>query len=160
MPSFDIVSTVELHQFTNTVDQCNRVIDTRFDFKGVNAKYDQNELSVVVIAEADFQLKQMIEILTTALIKNEINPKAMSVGDVEGSGKQIKQTVTMQNGLETTTSKAIVKLIKEQKSKTKAQIQGEQVRIVGKKRDELQEVIALLKKSKIDQALQFTNFRD
>ncbi len=117
MPSFDIVSEVDLHEFTNAVDQAGRIIQTRFDFKGVDAKFERNELTVTIYAEADFQLTQMEDMLRTALIKCKIDPLAMQLGDVETAGKQVKVLVTMQNGLETMLAKKIVKLIKDQKIK-------------------------------------------
>ncbi len=160
MPSFDIVSEVDSHEFTNAVDQAGRIIDTRFDFKGVDAKFERNDLTVTVLAEADFQITQMEDMLRSALIKCKIDPLAMSVGDVETAGKQVKVLVTMQNGLETDLSRKIVKLIKDKKMKVQAQIQGDQVRVTGKKRDDLQQVMAFLREEKLDQPLQFTNFRD
>lgn len=160
MPSFDIVSEVDLHAFTNAVDQASRVIDTRFDFKGVDARFERKDLTVTLYAEADIQLAQMEDMLRGALIKNNIDPLAMQAGEEESAGKQIKKTITMQNGLETDLARKIVKMIKEQKMKVQAQIQGEQVRVTGKKRDDLQQAIALLKEKELDQPLQFTNFRD
>lgn len=160
MPSFDVVSEVDLHQFTNAVDQANRTIETRFDFKGVEASFDRKDLTVTMFAEGDFQLKQMEDMLRNALVKCKIDPLAMQVGDMETSGKQVKKLVTLQNGLETTLAKKIVKLIKDKKMKVQAQVQGEQVRVTGKKRDDLQQVIAFLKEESFEQPLQFNNFRD
>lgn len=160
MPSFDIVSEVDKHEFTNAVDQAGRIIETRFDFKGVDAKFERQELTATLFAEAEFQLTQMEDMLRAALIKCKIDPKAMSLGDVEGAGKQVKVLVTMQNGLESDLCRKIVKLIKEMKSKVQSQIQGEQVRVTGKKRDDLQQVMAMLREADLDQPLQFNNFRD
>lgn len=160
MPSFDIVSEVDKHDFTNAVDQAGRIIDTRFDFKGVDAKFDRSDLSVTVFAEADFQLTQMEDMLRSALIKCKIDPLAMTVGEVETAGKQVKVLVTIQNGLESDLARKIVKMIKDKKMKVQSQIQGEQVRVTGKKRDDLQAVMALLREADFDQPLQFTNFRD
>ena len=160
MPSFDIVSEVDLHEFTNAVDQAGRIIDTRFDFKGVDARFERSELTATLYAEADFQLTQMEDMLRSALIKCKIDPLAMTIGDVETAGKQVKVLVSMQNGLEQALSKKIVKLVKDKKLKVQAQIQGEQVRVTGKKRDDLQSVIAMLRDEELDQPLQFTNFRD
>ena len=160
MPSFDIVSEVDLHQFTNAVDQANRIIDTRFDFKGVDAAFERQDLTVTLVAEADFQLHQMEDMLRSALIKNQIDPLAMQTGEPQQSGKQIKMTVTMQNGLEQDLAKKIVKKIKDTKLKVQAQVQGDQVRVTGKKRDDLQQVMAMLREAEFDQPLQFTNFRD
>ncbi len=116
MPSFDIVSEVDLHEFSNAVDQAGRIIDTRFDFKGVDAKFDRNELVVTIFAEADFQITQMEDMLRSALIKCKIDPLAMTMGEVETAGKQVKQLVTMQNGLEADLGRKIVKLINLEKS--------------------------------------------
>ena len=160
MPSFDIVSEVDLHQFTNAIDQSNRVVETRFDFKGIEARFERDELSVTIIAEADLQVKQMEDMLRANLIKYKIDPLAMQMGDIETSGKVVKQVITLRNGLEAELARKIVKLIKDSKQKVQTQIQGEQVRVTGKKRDDLQAVIALLRETKLDQPLQFTNFRD
>lgn len=160
MPSFDVVSEVDLHQFTNAIDQANRTIETRFDFKGVEASFDRKDLTVTMFAEGDFQLKQMEDMLRNALIKCKIDPLAMQVGNMETAGKQVKKVVTLQNGLESALAKKIVKLIKDKKMKVQAQIQGEQVRVTGKKRDDLQQVIAMLREETFDQPLQFNNFRD
>lgn len=160
MPSFDVVSEVDLHEFTNAVDQAQRVVDNRFDFKGVNAAFERDKLNVTLVAEADFQLNQMEDMLRAALIKCEIDPLAMTVGEQQTAGKQVKVAVSMKNGLEQDLAKKIVKLIKASKLKVQAQIQGDQVRITGKKRDDLQEVMALLRAENLEQPLQFTNFRD
>lgn len=160
MPSFDVVSEVDLHQLTNAVDQANRVIETRFDFKGVDASFARDKLDVTMIAESEMQLTQMEDMLRANLIKYKIDPLAMTVEDPQASGKQVKQLVKLKNGLEIELAKKIVKLIKEGKTKVTTQIQDEQVRVTGKKRDDLQEVMAMLRAEKLDQPLQFTNFRD
>ncbi len=160
MPSFDIVSEVDLHQFSNAVDQASRVIDTRFDFKGVDARFERNDLSVTLYAEADMQIEQMVDMLRGTLIKNNIDPLAMDVGDQETAGKQVKVTINLKNGLEADLARKIVKIIKEAKLKVQSQVQADQVRVTGKKRDDLQEVIQLMREQKLEQPLQFTNFRD
>ncbi len=160
MPSFDIVSEVDLHTFTNSLDQANRLLDTRFDFRGVEASFERDGLNATIFAEAEFQLTQMEDILRDTLIKNKIDPKAMDLGDMEGYGKQVRKRVTMKNGLESDLCRKIVKLIKDSKLKVQSQIQGEQVRVTGKKRDDLQQVMALLRGAELDQPLQFNNFRD
>jgi len=160
MPSFDIVSEVDLHTFTNALDQSNRVIETRFDFKGVDAQFERDGLNATIFAEAEFQLTQMEDMLRSNLVKNKIEPKAMELGDVETAGKQVKQRVTMKNGLESDLARKIVKMIKDSKLKVQSQIQGDQVRVTGKKRDDLQQVMALLREADLDQPLQFNNFRD
>lgn len=160
MPSFDIVSEVDLHAFTNALDQANRLLDTRFDFRGVEASFERDGLNASVLAEAEFQLSQMEDMLRSTLIKNKIDPKAMELGDAEGFGKQMRQRLTMKNGLESDLCRKIVKLIKDSKLKVQSQIQGDQVRVTGKKRDDLQQVMALLREADLDQPLQFNNFRD
>lgn len=160
MPSFDIVSEVDLHQFTNAVDQASRVIETRFDFKGVEASFERKDLSVTLFAESDMQIQQMEDMLRGALIKCKIDPLAMKVGEQETAGKQVKVLVELKNGLEADLARKIVKIIKDEKLKVQSQVQGDQVRVTGKKRDDLQQVIALLREKELEQPLQFTNFRD
>ncbi len=160
MPSFDVVSEVDLHQFTNAVDQAARTVETRFDFKGIDAKFERDKLDVSVTAEADFQVDQMIDMLRGTLIKCKIDPQAMEVGDLQPTGKLVKKVIKMKNGLETDLAKKIVKLIKDSKLKVTTAIQDQQVRVTGKKRDDLQDVIAMLREAGLEQPLQFTNFRD
>ncbi len=160
MPSFDIVSEVDLHQFTNAVDQANRVIETRFDFKGVEARFERDKLEVTLVAESEMQVQQMQDMLRGTLIKSKIDPQAMEIDDPQTSGMLVKQKVKMRNGLETELAKKIVKQIKEAGLKVQAQIQDEQVRVTGKKRDDLQAVMALLREKPQEQPLQYTNFRD
>lgn len=160
MPSFDIVSEVDKHQLTNAVDQVNRTVVNRFDFKGVDAEVEMNDFALVVRAEADIQVDQMVDMLRASLIKCNIDPLAMEVGEKEQSGKQVKVSVTMKNGLDKELSKKIVKIIKDEKLKVQAAIQGDQVRVTGKKRDDLQQVIAMLRGKELEQPLQFENFRD
>jgi uncharacterized protein YajQ (UPF0234 family) len=160
MPSFDIVSEVDLHQFTNAVDQSGRVVETRFDFKGIEARYERDKLAVTIVAESEMQLQQMEDMLRANLVKNKIEPNAMEIGEPQQQGKLVKVEVTMKNGLESDLAKKIIKLIKDEKLKVQTQIQGEQVRVTGKKRDDLQEVIAMLRTKELEQPLQFTNFRD
>jgi uncharacterized protein YajQ (UPF0234 family) len=160
MPSFDIVSEVDLHQLTNAVDQAGRIVANRFDFKGAGASFERDQRSVVLTADADFQVEQMQDMLRSTLIKCELDPKAMELGDITPLGKQVKQTITLRHGLDTPTCKTITKAIKEAKLKVQSQIQDQQVRVTGKKRDELQQVMALLRELDLDYPLQFTNFRD
>jgi hypothetical protein len=160
MPSFDVVSEVDLHAFTNAVDQASRVIENRFDFKGVDAGFERKERTVTLRAEAEFQLQQMLDILRGAVTKCKIDPRAVKEGEVQKSGKTVKQEITMQHGLDTELCRKIVKLVKDSKLKVQAAIQGEQVRVTGKKRDDLQEVIALLRESDLGVPLQYENFRD
>jgi uncharacterized protein YajQ (UPF0234 family) len=160
VPSFDVVSEVDLHQLTNAVDQAGRIVANRFDFKGIDASFERNEYEVTIQAEAEFQVEQMLDMLRTALVKNSIDPGAMECGDPSVSGKLVRQAVRLKNGLESPQCKDIVKRVKESKLKVQAQIQGEQVRVTGKKRDDLQQVMALLREGDFGSPLQFTNFRD
>jgi uncharacterized protein YajQ (UPF0234 family) len=160
MPSFDIVSEVDLHEVTNAVDQANREVGTRFDFKGSGARYGLNEAVVTLHAENEFQLQQMMDILQPRLAKRGVDLLCLKVDPPQVSGKQARQTVTLRQGIETALGKTIVKLIKDSKLKVQAAIQGDQVRVTGKKRDDLQEAIALLRKSELEMPLQFTNFRE
>jgi uncharacterized protein YajQ (UPF0234 family) len=160
MPSFDVVSEVDLHELTNAVDQASRIVTNRFDFKGVQASFEREERTVVITAEAEFQVVQMEDLLRAALIKCDIDPGAMESGEPVTTGKQVKQTVVLRHGLDSARCKTIVKQIKEAKMKVQAQIQGDQVRVTGKKRDDLQTAMALLRKAEIGLPLQFTNFRD
>lgn len=160
MPSFDVVSEVDLHQLTNAVDQAGRIVANRFDFKGVDASFERDERRVVITAEAEFQVTQMEDMLRGALVKCGIDPGAMDLSDLETSGKQVRRTVVLKHGLDSAQCKSIVKRIKDKKMKVQAQVQGDQVRVTGKKRDDLQQVIALLREEDLGAPLQFTNFRD
>lgn len=160
MPSFDVVSEVDLHQLTNAVDQASRIIANRFDFKGVDASFERDERTVVITAEADIQVGQMEDMLRGALVKCDIDPDAMECAEPSASGKYVKQVVTLKHGLDSMQCKAVVKRIKEAKMKVQAQIQGDQVRVTGKKRDDLQSVMAILREEDFGAPLQFNNFRD
>jgi len=160
MPSFDIVSEVDIHQLTNAVDQAGRIVANRFDFKGVEASFEREEHTVVVTAEAEFQVTQMEDMLRSALIKCDIDPGAMDCGEPVTSGKLVRQTIVLRHGLDSAQCRSIVKRIKDEKMKVQSQIQGEQVRVTGKKRDALQQVIALLREEDFGAPLQFSNFRD
>ena len=160
MPSFDVGSEVDLHQLTNAVDQAGRIVANRFDFKGVEASFEREERTVVITAEADFQVAQMEDMLRSALIKCDIDPAAMDCGEAQTSGKLVKETVVLRHGLDSAQCKAIVKRIKDEKMKVQAQVHGDKVRVTGKKRDDLQTVMALLKEGDFGAPLQFNNFRD
>ena len=161
MPSFDVVSEVDLQEVRNAVDQSNREIGTRFDFKGSDAHVEQAEEKVTLVAKTDFQVKQMLDIVENKLIKRGIAMGSLAVGNMETSLNQAKQTITIKQGLDSDIAKKLSKAIKDNKMKVQVAIQGEQLRVTGKKRDDLQEVIALLKDQKItQQPLQFTNYRD
>ncbi len=160
MPSFDIISEVNLNEAANAVDQANREVDTRFDFKGSGAKYELAESVITLIAENDFQLQQMMDILHIKLTKRNVDIASLKAEEPQIAGRQAKQTVTLIQGIDSALAKKIVKLIKDSKMKVQAAIQGEKVRVTGKKRDDLQECIALLRAAQLEQPLQFDNFRD
>ncbi len=160
MPSFDIVSEFDSHEVTNAVDQANREVANRFDFKGSDAEFEQNEDSITMKAESTFQLQQMLPILYSKMTKRGIDIGCMENGNLQTSGKTAQQIITLKQGLDTSLSKKIVKLIKDKKMKVQAAIQGDKVRVTGKKRDDLQQVIQILKEEDFEQPLQFNNFRD
>ncbi|MES9845417.1 MAG: YajQ family cyclic di-GMP-binding protein [Candidatus Sedimenticola sp. PURPLELP] len=160
MPSFDIVSEVDIQEVRNAVDQANREVTTRFDFKGVDAKFEQSNEEIKLSAEQDFQLKQMMDILRQKLAKRNIDVGCMESKEPECNLNAARQQVVIKQGIDTDTARKMVKGIKASKIKVQAQIQGEQVRVTGKKRDDLQQVIALLRDSDYGLPLQFNNFRD
>ncbi|MET0027917.1 MAG: YajQ family cyclic di-GMP-binding protein [Candidatus Thiodiazotropha sp.] len=160
MPSFDIVSEVDLQEVRNAVDQANREIGTRFDFKGVDAHFDQTDNEITLRAEQEFQLNQMMDILRQKLVKRSVDIAAMDIRDVQTSLNAARQTVIIKQGIETETAKKMIKDIKSSKIKVQSQIQGDQVRVTGKKRDDLQQVIALLRQADYGLPLQYQNFRD
>ena len=160
MPSFDIVSEVKMNEVLNAVDNANRELATRFDFRGVEASFELNKEEVKLEADADFQLKQMVEILRAALLKRNIENSSMDVGDSGHSGKRFHLTVKFKQGIEKEIAKKLVKLIKDSKIKVQVAIQGDEVRVTGKKRDDLQETMALVRGAELGQPMQFQNFRD
>jgi len=161
MPSFDVVSEVDKHELTNAIDQANRELSTRFDFKGVDAKFEQDgDKLIKLAAPSDFQLKQMADILKQRLAARGIDFRCMEFGDIETNLGGARQQVTVKQGIEQKLAKQIAAKIKESKIKVDTQINGDKLRVNGKKRDDLQEVIALLKKNEFEQPLQFDNFRD
>lgn len=160
MPSFDIVSQIDAHEAANAVDQANREVATRFDFKGSGAHYSLEERVVVLEAQSEFQLQQMLDILQTKLTRRGVDIGCLELGEPEASGKQARQRVTLREGLDAALARRIVKIIKDGKLKVQAAVQGEQVRVTGKKRDDLQQVIAALREAKLELPLQFINFRD
>lgn len=160
MPSFDIVSEFDMHEASNAVDQSNREVSTRFDFKGSGAKFEQNGDTITSSAESEFQLQQMLDILQNKLTKRGVDIACMELADPQMTGRVAHQNITLKQGLDTLLAKKIVKLIKDKKLKVQAAIQGEKVRVTGKKRDDLQLVMQMLKEEKLDMPLQFDNFRD
>lgn len=160
MPSFDIVSEIDMHELSNSIDQANREITNRFDFKGTNSRVELKENIITLVAPAEFQIKQIEDILTTKMSKRGIDIKCLDKGEVTENINEAKKAITVRQGIDKELAKKLVKLVKDTKLKVQSSIQGEQVRITGKKRDDLQEVIQMLKNSKLDFPLQFTNFRD
>ncbi len=160
MPSFDIVSEIDTVELKNSVDNANRELSTRFDFRGVEASFELNEETVKLSAEGDFQLKQMRDILRGNLTKRGVDVNAMESQDPSASGKTWSQVVLFKQGIDTPTAKKVVKAIKDAKIKVQASIQGDKVRVTGKKRDDLQATMALVREGELGQPFQFNNFRD
>ena len=160
MPSFDVVSEVNHHELSNAVDQANREVSTRFDFKGTGSNFELNGSQITMNTESEFQLQQMYDMLCNKLVKRGIDISCLEMADPVIQLKTATQVVAVREGIETADAKKMVKLIKEKKLKVQAAIQGEQLRVTGKKRDDLQQVIALLKGGDFGVPLQFKNFRD
>ena len=160
MPSFDVVSEVNHHELSNALDQANREVATRFDFKGTGSNFELNDSQITMNTESEFQLQQMYDMLCNKLVKRGVDITCLEVADPVVQLKTAIQVVTVREGIETVDSKKMVKLIKEKKIKVQAAIQGEQLRVTGKKRDDLQTVMALLKDGNFGLPLQFKNFRD
>ncbi len=160
MPSFDVVSEVDKHALTNAVDQAQRLISNRFDFKGVAAQFERKEYEITLTSDVDMQLEQMLDVLRPILSKNGIDVACLEIGQVKSAGKQVKRDITVRTGIDKDLAKKIVALVKEKKLKVQASIQGDQVRVTGKKRDDLQECIAVLRAAELDMPMQFNNFRD
>ncbi len=159
MPSFDVVSELDKHEVTNAIDNAIKELDRRYDLRG-KGSFEQKDLTVQLTAEAEFQLEQMLEILKLSLVKRKIDIQCLEVKESYASGKTTKQEVTLREGIDKELAKKIVAHIKDAKLKVQAAIQGEQVRVTGKKRDDLQEAIALLRGHEFGMPLQFNNFRD
>ncbi len=160
MPSFDVVSEVDAHELQNAIDQVNREIGTRFDFKGADARVDLSAPVLTLSAQSDFQVKQIRPMLYERLAKRGIDVQCLDEGAVEPTGQRARQLITVREGVDKDLARVIVKRIKESKLKVQAAVQGEQVRVTGKKRDDLQAVMQLLRNAELKQPLQFTNFRD
>lgn len=160
MPSFDIVSEIDTVELRNAVDNANRELSTRFDFRNVNASFELVEENVKVSAEGEFQLKQMRDILRSHLAKRNIDANAMDAKNPEATGKNWYQNIAFRQGIDTPTAKKLVKLIKDAKLKVQASIQGDKVRVTGKKRDDLQATIAAIREAEMGIPFQYNNFRD
>jgi uncharacterized protein YajQ (UPF0234 family) len=160
MPSFDVVSDFDAHEASNAVDQANREVSNRFDFKGTGSKFELDGQLITLTSQSDFQLKQMLDMLRLKLSKRGIDVACMQEQEPEITGTVARQKVILRRGIEALMAKDLVKKIKGSKLKVQAAIQGDKLRVSGKKRDDLQSVIALLKKADIDLPLQYENFRD
>ncbi|MGB5444511.1 MAG: YajQ family cyclic di-GMP-binding protein [Psychromonas sp.] len=160
MPSFDIVSEIDMSELKNAVDNANRELATRFDFRNVKASLSITNDVAKLSAEHDSQLRQLLDILRSNLIKRGVDARAMDPEVATQNGKTWSQTVKFKEGVDQPTSKKLIKLIKDNKMKVQVAVQGEQLRVTGKKRDDLQAVMALVKGAELDQAFQFNNFKD
>ena len=160
MPSFDVVSEIDHHELKNALDQANREIGTRYDFKGSNASIDQTGNDLTLEAESEFQVKQMIPILKEKMSKRGIDVECLEFADIVEMNKRARQQVKIREGLDMDLARKMVKLIKDSKLKVQAAIQGEQLRVTGKKRDDLQQVMQTLREAGLGIPLQFNNFRD
>lgn len=160
MPSFDVVSEIDTHELTNAVDQAVRELTQRFDFKGTDASFELDGTTVTLSAPADFQLKQMLEILKLRIAKRGIDIACLEVKPPVVNLATAKQLVVLKHGIDPETGRKVSRLLKDSKLRVQVQVQGEKVRVTGKKRDDLQEAIAFLRKAQVDLPLQFNNFRD
>ncbi len=160
MPTFDVVSEFDAHEVTNAIDQANREVTNRFDFKGTGSKFVLEENVVNLTSQSEFQLQQMLDILRQKLVKRGVDIACMKEEDVEISGNEARQKVILRQGIETSLARDLVKKVKASKIKVQTAIQGDKLRVSGKKRDDLQAVIALLKDADVDLPLQYENFRD
>ena len=160
MPSFDVVSEVNQHELSNGLNQANREVTTRFDFKGTGSNFEMADNVITMNTESDFQLSQMYDMLCNKLVKRGVDIACLEKGEAVIQARTATQTIKVNEGIETPVAKDMIKLIKQSKTKVQTAIQGEQLRITGKKRDDLQAVIALLKGADLEIPLQYKNFRD
>lgn len=161
MPSFDTVSEANLVEVKNAVDQANKEISTRFDFKGTDARVEQKERDLTAYADSEFQLQQVRDVLNNKMVKRNVDVRFLDLGKIEKiGGDKVKQVIKVKNGIETEDAKKLVRIIKDSKMKVQASIQGDAVRVTGAKRDDLQDAMALLRKEMKDLPLDFNNFRD
>jgi len=160
MPSFDVVSDFDAHEASNAINQSNREVTTRFDFKGTGSKYELDGQVISLTSQSDFQLQQMLDILRQKLAKRSIDIACLDEKEPEFSGSEARQQVILRKGIDSDLARKLVKMVKGSKLKVQAAIQGDQLRISGKKRDDLQAVITLLKNADVELPLQYENFRD
>jgi cyclic-di-GMP-binding protein len=160
MPSFDIVSEVDMHEVTNAVDQTNREAGNRFDFKGTDSRVEHNETLLTIHSDTEFQVGQILDILHKKLAKRGVNIAALEEGTVESRGNRASQAITVRQGIDQDTARKLIKLIKESRLSLQGSIQGDKVRVSGKNRDDLQRIISTLRNAGLGLPLQFINFRD
>jgi len=160
LPSFDVVSEVDMHEMANALDQSRREISTRYDFRNCKTEIEIADDIITLIANSEFQIQQMLDIVYSKMVKRGIDIKSMETSDVERRGTESRQKITVRQGIDKDSARKIVKMIKTSKLKVQSAIQDQQVRVTGKKRDELQNIMAMLREGELDLALQFTNFRD
>ncbi|MGD2138402.1 MAG: YajQ family cyclic di-GMP-binding protein [Gammaproteobacteria bacterium] len=160
MPSFDVVSEVDLQEVSNAVDQTNREVSTRYDFKGTDSRVEHKETAITLHSESEFQIRQILDILHKKMAKRGIDVTALAEGTIEASGKKAHLTITVRQGIDQDTARKIIKKIKETKLKVQGSIQGDRVRVTGKKRDDLQHIISELDAAGLGLPLQYINFRD
>lgn len=160
MPSFDVVSELNMHEVTNAVDQCTRELQMRFDLRGTKCRFVLEKNVVTLFGEGEFHLKQLLDILETKLIKRGIDTRCLDHGKIESNLAESRQPVTLRQGLDSQQAKDLVKMIKDSKLKVQASIQGDKVRVTGKKKDDLQDAIALMRGCEFEMPLQFDNFRE
>ena len=160
MPSFDTVSELNSHEVANALDQANRELSQRFDFKDTGARFELKDFTITLHAQVDFQLRQMLEIVKLRLSKRGVDLTCLEVKEPQTTLSAAHQEVVLRHGIDAETGKKIARLVKDSKLKVQASLQGDKVRVTGKQRDDLQAAIALLRGAKLDVPLQFTNFRD
>jgi len=160
VPSFDVVSEVDIHELANALDQSRREISTRYDFRNSKADIESTNDAITLIADNDFQIQQMLDIVYSKMAKRGVDIKSMEETEIEARGMLVRQKINVRQGIDKDSARKIVKLIKGAKLKVQSAVQDQQVRVTGKKRDDLQNVMTMLRESKFDLALQFTNFRD
>ncbi len=160
MPSFDAVSKVDIHELTNAVDQARREVDKRYDLRGTGARFELEGFLITQVAQNEYQLKQLLDILRLRLAARGIDLRCLTLGEVEVNLAEARRRITLQQGIQTAAAKKLVARLKESKLKVEAQISGDKLRVTGKKRDELQAAIALLRAADVEVPLQFENFRD
>lgn len=160
MPSMDIVSEINLEEVKNATENATRELATRYDFREADASFEWKSPSVTMKGDSDYQIKQMTDMLRGQLVKRKIDAKALTLGNMEASGRKFSQVASFKEGIEQPVAKKVVKLIKDSKLKVQAAIQGEKLRITGKKRDDLQAVMRLVREAELEQSFQFDNFKD